>query len=291
MKISVVVPAYNAAHFLPRSLGSVFAQTLKPDEVIVVDDGSTDNTSAVAAELGATVVHRTNGGISAARNTGIRSASGDWIALLDADDCWAPEKLERQVSCIQSDTVVVYTGVRFVDKRGIRGELSAMAPSVAMKVLRYRNPIAQSTTLVKRDALLRLGGYREDISACEDWELWVRLQKIGKFEAVSAPLMDYYLHENNFSGNPKIMLRALSLIIDETLLADLQGLSRWVWRRRINAVQLCSAALIARDNGMDDDLYYMYRSLSAWPSPFWEPQRFAMFAVSLRNWFRQEKAR
>src|SRR5580704_10336845 len=87
MKISVVIPAYNATPFLARCLKSVFAQTLKPEEVIVVDDKSTDNTAAMAEALGAKVVRREiNGGLSAARNSGIQNASNEWIALLDADD-------------------------------------------------------------------------------------------------------------------------------------------------------------------------------------------------------------
>ena len=120
VRISVVIPAYNAARFLPRCLASVFAQTLKPDEVIVVDDGSTDDTAALAAALGARVISRPNGGLSAARNTGIQNASSEWIALLDADDLWAPEKLERQVACIRPETVLVYTGIRFFDDHGSR---------------------------------------------------------------------------------------------------------------------------------------------------------------------------
>jgi glycosyltransferase involved in cell wall biosynthesis len=96
--ISVVIPAYNAAHFLPRSLASVFAQTVAPHEVIVVDDGSTDNTGEVAASFGARVIRQENLGLAAARNTGIQHASGEWIALLDADDSWEPEKLARQVA-------------------------------------------------------------------------------------------------------------------------------------------------------------------------------------------------
>ena len=134
--ISVVIPAYNAAHFLPRCLKSVFAQTLKPAEVIVVDDGSTDDTAAVAAALGARVIGRQNGGISAARNTGIQNASGQWIALLDADDLWAPEKLERQVACIRPETVLVYTGIRFFDDNGVRGVKPAPDPASARKMLR-----------------------------------------------------------------------------------------------------------------------------------------------------------
>ena len=121
MKISVVIPAYNASAFLPRCLESVFAQTLKPDEVIVVDDGSTDNTGSVAAELGAKVVLQENSGPSAARNTGIQNAAGEWIALLDADDLWAPEKLELQAARVRAETVLVYTGIRLFDDRGTRG--------------------------------------------------------------------------------------------------------------------------------------------------------------------------
>jgi glycosyltransferase involved in cell wall biosynthesis len=285
IKISVVIPAYNAARFLPLCLPSVFAQTYKPEEVIVVDDGSTDNTAEVAAELGARVIRRENGGISAARNTGIQNASCEWIALLDADDSWAPEKLERQAACIQPDTILVYTGVRFFDDNGSRGEHLAIDPARASKMMRYRNPIAQSTVLVKREAILRAGGFRDNIRACEDWELWVRLQRLGKFEAVADPLINYYVYPGSLSANPEIMLSGLEQILDTTLVADLHGFDRWAWRQRIRAAQLCSAGLIARENKLNSEFYYMFRSLCAWPSPLWQPQRFAVFAVSAKRRF------
>jgi glycosyltransferase involved in cell wall biosynthesis len=285
MKISVVIPAYNAARFLPRCLESVFAQTLKPDEVIVVDDGSTDNTAALAEELGARVISQPNGGLSAARNTGIRNASSEWIALLDADDLWAPEKLEHQAACIRPETVLVYTGIRFFDDHGSRGEQPAIDPVRAAKMLRYCNPIP-CTYLVRREALLLDGGYREDIRSLEDWEMLVRLQNVGKFAAVAGPLTFVYLHPDSLSANPEGMLRWLDLIIEKTLVADLHGVNRWAWRHRIWAAQLCSAGLIARDNGIKSDLRYFFRSLGAWPSPFWMPRRFAMLAVSARNRFR-----
>lgn len=289
MTISVVIPAYNAERFLPRCLKSVFAQTLKPEEVIVVDDGSTDNTASVAAALGATVVSQANSGISAARNLGIRNASGEWIALLDADDLWAPEKLERQVACIRPDTVLVYTGIRFFDNDGSRGEKPAIDPISACKMLRYCNPIP-CTYIIRREAVIRDGGYREDIRACEDWEMLVRLQRLGKFEAVVDPLTDIYLYTGSLSANPETMLQPLDQIIDTTLLVGLRGFERWAWRRRILAVQLYSAGLIARDNLLKDELRYMFQSLCVWPSPFWEPKRFATFAVSVRNRFRFGKS-
>jgi glycosyltransferase involved in cell wall biosynthesis len=283
MKISVVIPAYNAAVFLPRCLKSVFAQTLKPHEVIVVDDGSIDDTATLAAELGAKVITRPNGGLSAARNTGIQNASSEWIALLDADDLWAPEKLERQVLSIRPETVLVYTGIRIFDDHGVRNELPAVDVISARKMLRYRNPITPSTVLVRREMVLQGGGFREDIRACEDWEMWVRLNRLGQFEAIPDPLTDYYVHPKSLSANPEKMLEALDRIIDTTLVADLRGLDRWAWRHRIRAVQLCSAGLISRDNGLSGELRYMFRSLCAWPSPLWTPRRFPMFAVSVKN--------
>jgi hypothetical protein len=136
------------------------------------------------------------------------------------------------------------------------------------------------------------GGFREDIRACEDWEMWFRLQGLGQFAAVADPLTDYYVYPSSLSANPKIMLRALDQIMDTTLLAGLHGFDRWAWKHRIRAAQLCSAGLIARDNGLKDELYYMFRSLRSWPSPFWQAQRFAMFAVSVRDkLFRQERAK
>jgi glycosyltransferase involved in cell wall biosynthesis len=281
--ISVIIPAYNAARFLPRCLNSVFAQTLKPAEVIVVDDGSTDDTAAVAAALGARVISQANGGISAARNTGIRNASGDWLAFLDADDLWAPEKLERQAARIRPETVLVYTGIRIFDDKGVRGEKPAIDPIAARKMLRYCNPITPSTVLLRREAVAQIGGFRKGLDACEDWGLWFRLQPLGQFEAVPEPLTDYYVYPKSLSANPEKMLRGADVIIDATLTADLRGFARWAWRRRIRATQLCSAGLIARENELDSELRYMFQSLCAWPSPAWQPKRFARFAVSLKN--------
>jgi glycosyltransferase involved in cell wall biosynthesis len=286
MKISVVIPAFNAERFIPRCLQSVFAQTLPPEEVIVVDDGSTDDTAKFARELGATVIRRSNGGLSAARNTGIHNSTGEWIALLDADDIWAPEKLERQASCMRPETVLSYTGIRIFDDLGIREEVPAVMPATAKKMLRYCNPITASSVLVRREAVARDGGFREDIRACEDWEMWVRLKKAGQFAVVIDSLTDYYVYPGSLSANPDRMLQALDRIIETTLLSDLHGFKRWAWRRRILATQLCSAALIARDNRVEGEFRYMFRSLCAWPSPLWQSERLAILAVSALNRFR-----
>lgn len=287
MKISVVIPAYKAAGYLPRCLDSVAKQTLKPCEVIVVDDGSPDDSGEVAQKLGATVIKRPNGGLSAARNTGIQHASGDWIALLDADDLWAPEKLEAQSSVITPSTVLVYTGITIFDDQGTRNICTAIEPTSTRAVLRYRNPITPSSVIARRDAVMRDGGFREDIRACEDWEMWVRLQRLGEFAAVPEPLTYYYVSPTSLSANPQRMIDALERILDTTLVSDLTGVGRWIWRRRIRAAQMLSAALIARDNKLCGEAGYLLRSFAAWPSPFWQPSRLATVAVTLRNHLRR----
>jgi glycosyltransferase involved in cell wall biosynthesis len=288
VKISVVIPAYNAARFLPRCLKSVYAQTLKPEEVIVVDDGSTDNTAALAAELGAKVISRPNSGPAAARNAGIYAAASPWIALLDADDMWAPDKLERQAACIRPGTVLVYTGVTFFDDRGFRNDGGDLIDPVSAKtMLRYANPIPSSSVLVHRETIAQQGGFREDIRNGEDWEMWFRMRHLGQFAAVTGPLTEYYVYPNSLSSNPARMIDELNRFIDTTLVADLRGFQRWAWRRRIRAAQLYSAGLIARENGLKDEFRYMLQSLCAWPSPVWKPKRFSTFAVSVRNRLRR----
>ena len=283
MKISVVIPAYNAERFLPRCLNSVFAQTLEPAEVIVVDDGSTDHSAETARKLGARVISRLNGGLSAARNTGVQNSSSEWVALLDADDMWSPEKLRAQADRVEADTVLVYTGIRVFSDDGVRSTSLGVSPAEARRVLRYRNPITPSSVIARREALARNGGFREDVRACEDWEMWVRLQRLGGFAAVPEALTDYYVYPSSMSTDPKRMLDAMEQILPTTLVKDLEGPARWAWTRRIRAAQLYSAGLIARDNGLKGEIAYMLRSLAAWPSPLWEPQRFAGLAVSFRN--------
>jgi len=283
MKISVIIPAYNAERFLPRCLNSVFAQTLEPAEVIVVDDGSTDHSAEIARKLGARVISRLNGGLSAARNTGVQNSSSEWVALLDADDMWSPEKLRAQADRVEADTVLVYTGIRVFSDDGVRSTSLGVSPAEARRVLRYRNPITPSSVIAKREALARNGGFREDVRACEDWEMWVRLQRLGGFAAVPDALTDYYVYPASMSADPKRMLDAMEQILPTTLVEDLEGPARWAWTRRIRAAQLYSAGLIARDNGLKGEIAYMLRSLAAWPSPLWEPQRFAGLAVSFRN--------
>jgi glycosyltransferase involved in cell wall biosynthesis len=203
MDISVVIPAYNAGRFITRCLQSVNAQTLRPKEVIVVDDGSTDNTAALAGSMGARVVHQKNLGVSAARNNGIRRASSEWIAFLDADDLWLPDKLERQAACVGPDTVLAYTGHRTIDDHGVLSESTGNDVEQARRMVRHRSPFYTSTVLAKRDVLLENGGFREGLPTCEDWEMWAKIiLKHGAMDVEPSPLVEYYVHPDSSSADP-----------------------------------------------------------------------------------------
>lgn len=181
VKISVIIPTYNRAHTLARALNSVRRQTLPADEIIVIDDGSTDNTAAqLRAEYPDIVyLRQPNAGVSHARNTGIAAARNDWLALLDSDDEWHPQKLERQVEALQTQT-----GYRLchTDELWVRNGARVNPMNKHAKrggwIFRYCLPlcaISPSSVLLHRGLFDDTGPFDETLPACEDYDLWLRI--------------------------------------------------------------------------------------------------------------------
>jgi glycosyltransferase involved in cell wall biosynthesis len=198
-RVSVIIPSYNSGRFLAESIESVLAQTLPPQEVIVVDDGSTDDTPAVAAHFeGRIVYHRqANRGVSAARNAGIERATGNWLAFLDADDLWEPEKLERVASacCSQPQPTVVFTDFRTfgtqesvmrasAELRNWRPEEFLLVPFVA---------VLPSAALVPAGLPVRFVEWAGNDS--EDAIYFNELAALGPVQCVPEPLTQYRRHE------------------------------------------------------------------------------------------------
>ena len=180
-RVSVVIPSYNRAGALPRALDSVLAQTRAADEIIVVDDGSTDGSAELLATHypGVTRLYQPNQGVSAARNLGIQHASGDWIALLDSDDAWLPGKLHAQLQAVaqSADCPLCHTEEIWI-RNGVR--VNAMKKHAKRGGWIYRHclplcAISPSSALIRRDILLALGGFDTTLPACEDYDLWLRL--------------------------------------------------------------------------------------------------------------------
>lgn len=199
--VSVVIPSYRRRDAVLRALQSVFAQTHRPTEIIVVDDGSADGTVEMLRSLPSPLplvilAHDRNKGGSAARNTGIAAAHGEWIAFLDSDDVWRPEKLERQLDALMRAGPtygVAYCGIRRVDDDGRTiGVARPTASGDLFDALLGRNVVGStSTVIVRRDLLEQVGGFDESLRSCQDWELWLRLAKVSRFAVVSDPLVDY----------------------------------------------------------------------------------------------------
>jgi glycosyltransferase involved in cell wall biosynthesis len=202
-RVSVVIPAYNAAKFIAATLDSVKAQTYTDWELVVVDDGSSDDTKAVVdawlAKNGAagTCIRRPNGRIAAARNTGMAAASGDLIALLDHDDFWKPVKLALCVAELEAhpDCVLVGHHIEVVqDGKVLRVEKKGPGGSgLYDRMLFTANAVSPSAAVFRKGRALALGGFREDpqFNTVEDYDFWLRLAKTGPFHFLDDALASY----------------------------------------------------------------------------------------------------
>lgn len=211
--VSIVIPTYNHAHFLGRALQSVLDQTYTKWEVILVDNHSQDNTDEVVQSFAeqriALLKIHNNGVIAASRNMGILAANGEWIAFLDSDDFWYPEKLEIAVNGIQQDASVdvCSTDEMLVDEvSGTRRLLKygPYCPDFYKKLLLEGNCLSPSATLVRRDFMNRYGIlFREnkEFVTAEDYDLWMRLAQAGaKFKFIHSVQGEYRIHAVNSSG-------------------------------------------------------------------------------------------
>ncbi len=272
MKITVIIPTYNHVQFLPFAIESVLNQTHPADEIIVVDDGSTDDTRSVAESYGSriTYVHQKNAGVSAARNHATRLAKGDWVAYLDADDGWFPEKLRRQVQALEQTpgAVLVYSAssVLWPDGTITRGDPAAYVPAERIwPLLRRRNSISMSSVMAHRKTVLEAGGFNERLTSCEDWDLWVRLRLRGRFASSSEPDMIYRDTPTSMSTNNRRMIQNTEVIMQPTLLAGLPGWAKPIWERRIRSTAYYHAAVMARAVEPEMERSYLLRSLAQAP--------------------------
>lgn len=206
--VSVVIPARDAAATLPRAVRSVLDQDYAPVEVIVVDDGSRDDTAATAAALGARLVRlMPSQGVGAARNAGIAAARGAVVAFQDADDEWLPGKLRRQMALLLADprTDFVACGARLIDAGGHdRGPLYdgriPQAGGQAWRGLLARNTIATPCVVAWRRALLAAGGFDPGLAVAEDQDMWLRLAMRGRLGYLDELLVRVHVTPSSVSG-------------------------------------------------------------------------------------------
>lgn len=214
--VSVVIPVWNAARYLPQTLQSVLRQTRPPEEIVVVDDGSTDESAAVAEKFGTgvRVLRQDNRGESAARNRGIEAAQGDWIAFLDADDLWHPEKLARQLAAIQADPAVdcVHTNWYFFGRQNGRVDVSAVDSAERYRPGRVAadNPFRISSLLVRRELPLRFPEWTQD---GEDLIYFLELVRSARIALVPEELIGYRVHGGGQSNAADMLVRRYRALV------------------------------------------------------------------------------
>lgn len=232
--VSVIVPAYNAETFIGFTLDSVVSQTYKNIEVLVVDDGSQDRTGKIVQSIAQrdsriTLVQQSNQGVAAARNLAIEKSSGEYIAPVDADDIWYPQKLEKQVQCLlQAELSVglVYSRSIQIDAAGfpvISGKVSFKKPvikpegKVYFALVRSNFVGNSSTPLIRRACFETVGYYncqmkQQEAQGCEDWELYLRIAERYQFRVVPEVLVGYRQVSGGMSSNSRSMRRGFEVI-------------------------------------------------------------------------------
>ncbi len=221
-KVSVIIPTYNRASLIQRAIDSVLTQTYTDFELIVVDDASNDNTQAVLEKIRDTRIrlmrHNLNMGGSAARNTGIRAAKGDFIGLLDDDDEWLPNKLGKQLDLFNTSSNnlgLVYSGFFFISLKNnsILNKLIPEKKGFLFHELLRRNLIGSATPLIRKVCFDNAGYFDVTLQACQDWEMWIRISRYYSFDFIPEPLAKSYVHGAQVSTNLNIKIRAREKLV------------------------------------------------------------------------------
>lgn len=279
MRISAIIPTYNYASYVHRAVDSALSQTYPVTEVIVVDDGSTDNTRETLARYGDRIkyIYQANRGLAGARNTGIRAATSEWLAFLDSDDWWLSEKIERQVRLVQADPSIdlVYTALLKHFPDGRIEPTGIQPPDRLWPRFRYANSVCPSTVLVKRDLVLKAGCFDESLRYCEDWDMWVRMGPGTKMAGIAEPSINYQITPGSLSANPAKELETAKRVVDQTMVRDLRGWRRAVWRKVALSAATFRASVACRTSDPAASRRYLLESLLLWPSPFFMPERWA----------------
>ena len=229
--ISVVIPTYNRVALLERALDSVLAQTLSADEIIVVDDGSTDGTVSMLKSRysGVNFIEQDNQGVSAARNAGIKTASHSWIALLDSDDVWHANKLERQVQELKNapEHLICHCDEIWI-RNGQRVNQMHKHKKTGGHIFQHCLPlcaISPSAVMIHGSLFEEIGLFDETLPACEDYDLWLRIcSRYPVLYVDEALITKYGGHDDQLSrkywGMDRFRIQALNKIISETKLND-----------------------------------------------------------------------
>ena len=222
--VSVIIPTCNRERFIPRSLGSVLNQSFEDYEIIIVDDCSEDNTGEIVSKYDDKRIryirHKKRMGGSAARNTGIRNSNGLFIAFLDDDDEWLPEKLCLQIELFikRPELGMVCTGYFYIDDitKKVLKKFSPEKKGFIYKDLLETNCLGTtSTAMIRKECFGRVGVFDEDLPACQDWDMWLRISKMFEIDFLGQPLVKFFIHKNRITRNIKAKIKGRKTILNK----------------------------------------------------------------------------
>lgn len=255
--VSVIIPTFNRSKLLQKAIESVLQQTLKNFELIIVDDGSKDNTKELVLQYGKKdprirYFYHKNRGLSASRNRGLKESKGKYIALLDDDDIWLKDKLKKQIEVFKTSDLnklgVVYSYTYIINehgrivnlrKRNFRGDLFTDLLG-GQKILG-----GGSAILIKKEVFQKVGQFDENLRSCEDWDMWSRISVYFQFDLVHEPLIKKRVHPQAMSNIRKKMLICRLVVIAKmfTLMmqhkkSSWQGMKNIIWATYFTFKQL-----------------------------------------------------
>lgn len=274
-KVSVIIPTYDSAHCIQRAIQSVQSQTFKDMEIIVIDDGSTDNTEAIVRSISDERIRcircETNRGAGAARNEGLKVARGKYIAFLDSDDEWLPEKLEKQVNLMEVlplDYGISYSGSISCWDGSKRQDIACRADKkysgdVYKAWLLSRFACATPAVMIKRDCISKVGLFEEQLKRMQDADYWTRIFKVYKCAVIEEPLVKIHLqlHRKVLEGAEEAIL--LYLVIRMKELSELG----WYIRRKVTSRAMWNIfCLMIYAGQYSKGLYYLLKSFILMPT-------------------------
>ncbi len=222
--VSIIIPCYNQAHYLSDALYGILGQTFTDWEALIVNDGSTDNTAEIVSQFTdprIRYIYQENRGLGGARNTGIRAAQSEVIALLDSDDLWGPEYLEEMLDRLNRhpEAAAVYCGFEYINSQGQpvgRPSVKTVRPEAFHQALIYEgNWLVPSCVIFREQLADEVGFFDESLLGVEDTDLWVRLSECHVFVGLPKVLARYRLHDTNMSKDPQHMVTGHRRLVEK----------------------------------------------------------------------------
>jgi glycosyltransferase involved in cell wall biosynthesis len=269
--VSVIIPAYNSARWVADAVGSALGQVRPPHQVIVIDDGSTDDTLARLAPFNGRIVleRQPNRGVAAARNRGLALATGSFIAFLDADDTWHPRKLEVQMGAFRRSPSLGLLGTRTYDCSGALPDVGEAATSpIALEHLAVKNYLTTSSVMIRRKIVECVGPFDTSLQGPEDHDYWIRVAEAASVGVVEAPLTGYRVVPGSLSRRAGPMEAGVRRILGKL---DKRGFWRGkggLLRRHAYGYAAYASAFLHGDEGNNGGaLFRILESLAWYPLP------------------------